>query len=104
MFDGYNFYNNGDRGFSIMPNQTITITKAGLPFGSYYGYKTLGLFQTDEAANKQVVNGNKAKAGDLIYEDINQDGKIDANDRQAIGNPNPRMVFWGQRPPYVPKF
>lgn len=93
VYDGYNFYNNGDQGFSIMPNQTVTITKAGLPFGSFYGYKTLGIFQTDEAASKQLVNGNKASAGDLIFDDVNKDGKIDVNDRQVLGNPNPRAVF-----------
>jgi len=42
LFDGYNYYSNGDAGFSLMSNQNITITKAGLPFGSFYGYKSNG--------------------------------------------------------------
>jgi TonB-linked SusC/RagA family outer membrane protein len=93
--DGYNFYNNGDYGFNTMPNQTITITKAGLPFGSFYGYKVLGIFNNDADAVKQAVNDikNKAHAGDLIYQDINGDGIIDSKDRQVIGNPNPKVVY-----------
>ncbi len=93
--DGYNFYNNGDYGFNMMPNQTITITKAGLPFGSFYGYKVLGIFNNDADAAKQSVNDikNKAHAGDLIYQDTNGDGIINANDRQVIGNPNPKVVY-----------
>jgi TonB-linked SusC/RagA family outer membrane protein len=93
FYDGYNFYNNGDTGFNMMPNQTITITKAGEPFGSFYGYKVQGIFKTDAEAASQKVNGNTAHAGDLIYQDVNGDGKIDANDRQIIGNPNPKMVY-----------
>jgi len=93
--DGWNFYNNGDYGFNMMSNQTITLTKAGLPFGSFYGYKVLGIFTNDADAAKQSVNtpNNKAHAGDLIYQDLNGDGIINANDRQVIGNPNPKMVY-----------
>ncbi len=93
VYDGYNYYNNGDAGFNMMSNQTITITKPGQPFGSFYGYKALGIFQTDAAAAAQKVNGNTAHAGDLQFQDLNGDGKIDANDRQIIGNPNPKMVY-----------
>ncbi len=93
IYDGYNFYNNGDAGFNIMSNQTITETKAGLPFGSFYGYKVLGIFQTDAAAAGQKVNGNVAQAGDLQFQDVNHDGVIDQNDKQVIGNPNPKLIY-----------
>ncbi len=93
VYDGYNFYNNGDVAFNMMSNQTLTITKAGLPFGSFFGYKAVGIFQTDAQAAHQVVNGNTAHAGDLQFQDLNGDGKIDANDRQVIGNPNPALVY-----------
>lgn len=93
FYDGYNYYNNGDAAYNIMSNQNITISKAGLPLGSFYGYKVLGIFQTDQDASKQSVNGNIAHAGDLEYQDLNGDGKIDANDRQVIGNPNPKLGY-----------
>ncbi|NCD68740.1 SusC/RagA family TonB-linked outer membrane protein [Mucilaginibacter agri] len=91
IYDGYNFYSFGDTGFNMMPNQTLTITKAGLPFGSFYGYKALGLFQTDaEAAASPQKN---AHAGDVRFQDLNNDGKITDADRQVIGNPNPKLVY-----------
>ncbi len=93
LYDGYNFYNNGDYSFQMMPNQTITITKKGLPFGSFYGYKVLGIFQTDAEAANQKVNGVQAKAGDLHFADLDGNHEINADDRQVIGNPNPKFVY-----------
>ncbi|EOR95975.1 TonB-dependent receptor [Arcticibacter svalbardensis MN12-7] len=93
LTDGYNYYNNGDVAFQIMPNQTITVTRKGLPFGSFYGYKSLGIFQTDAEASSQLVGGIAAHAGDLHFEDLNNDGTINDLDRQVIGNPNPKLVY-----------
>ena len=93
VYGGYNYYSMGDNGFNMMPNQQLTITKVGLPFGSFYGYKVQGIFKDDATAANQKVNGNTAHAGDLEFQDLNNDGKIDANDRQVIGNPNPKMTY-----------
>ncbi|MDB5112265.1 MAG: TonB-dependent receptor plug [Mucilaginibacter sp.] len=93
VYDSYNYYTNGDAGFNIMSNQRLTISKAGQPFGSFYGYKALGIFQTDAAAASQKVNGQTAHAGDLQFQDLDHSGTIDAADRQIIGNPNPKMVY-----------
>ncbi|HEY2581545.1 MAG TPA: TonB-dependent receptor [Mucilaginibacter sp.] len=93
VYGGYNYYSIGNTSFSQMPNQQLTITKVGLPFGSFYGYKVLGIFTNQAAAQQQVVNGHKADIGDLQYQDINGDGKIDQNDRQVIGNPNPKFTY-----------
>ncbi|MBN9299672.1 MAG: TonB-dependent receptor [Filimonas sp.] len=92
LFDGYNYYSNGDAGFNMMPNQPLTITKAGLPFGSFYGYKVVGMFQTDaEAAASAQPN---AKAGDLKFaHDPKNGATLTADDRQVIGNPNPKLVY-----------
>ncbi|HVB03979.1 MAG TPA: TonB-dependent receptor [Chitinophagaceae bacterium] len=92
LYDGNNFYNNGDAAFSIMSNQNITITKAGLPFGSFYGYKVLGIFKTDaQAAASAQPN---AHAGDLIFAHDPKNGKtLSPADRQVIGNPNPKLVY-----------
>jgi len=93
VYGGYNYYSMGNTSFSQMPNQQLTITKVGLPFGEFYGYKVLGIFSNEADAQKQVVNGHKADIGDLEYQDLNGDGKIDQNDRQPIGNPNPKYVY-----------
>jgi TonB-linked SusC/RagA family outer membrane protein len=92
LFDGYNYYSNGDAGFSVMSNQSITITKAGLPFGSFYGYKVIGMFKTDAEAAASAQPG--AKAGDLIFAHDDKNGKtLSPDDRQVIGNPNPKFVY-----------
>jgi TonB-linked SusC/RagA family outer membrane protein len=93
IFDGYNYYNNGDAAYNISSNQTITETKAGLPFGSFYGYKVIGIFKTDAEAAGQKVNGNVAHAGDLEFQDLDGNGSIDQADKQVIGNPNPKLVY-----------
>lgn len=93
FYDAYNYYNVGDPGFNIMSNQNLTITKAGLPFGSFYGYNVQGIFKTDADAASQIVNGHQAHAGDLIYQDLDKNGVIDANDRTVIGNSNPKVVY-----------
>jgi len=92
LFDGINYYSNGDAGFNVMPNQNITVTKAGLPFGSFYGYKAIGIFQTDADAAASVQT--KAKAGDLIFAHDPKNGNaLTDADKQVIGNPNPKMVY-----------
>jgi hypothetical protein len=76
-----------------MGTAPLTNTKAGLPFGSFYGYKVLGTFKTDADAAGQKVNGKVAHAGDLIFFDKTKDGIINADDREVIGNPNPKLVY-----------
>lgn len=76
---------------------TYTMTEVGKPIGYYFGYKTDGVFQTQEEVTKYVNNGQQvmpnAKAGDLRFVDLNKDGKIDNNDRTMIGNPHPDFTF-----------
>ena len=94
LYDGYNYYNIADASYNIMSQQPLTITKAGLPFGSFYGYKVLGQFKTDAEAAAQTVNGKAAHAGDLIFAHDSKNGKdISPADRQVIGNPNPKLVY-----------
>lgn len=71
--------------------------QVGQPIGFFYGYKTAGVWQTqeqiDEArANGQVVQEN-AKPGDLIW--VNTDGNdvIDEYDRVNLGSPHPHSVI-----------
>ncbi|HWZ16070.1 MAG TPA: TonB-dependent receptor [Mucilaginibacter sp.] len=98
VYGGYNYYSMGDNGFNMMPNQQLTITKVGLPFGSFYGYKVVGIFSDQATAQKQTVNGHKANIGDLQYQNLgttNPDGSytIDNHSLQPIGNPNPKFIY-----------
>jgi hypothetical protein len=58
--------------------------------GIFWGYETTGQFKTMEEINAYPVNidgqGNRTLLpGDLIYKDINGDGKIDQYDVRPIG-------------------
>jgi hypothetical protein len=92
LYDGYNYYNNGNEGYGVMANQPITITKNGLPFGSFYGYKAVGIFKTDaEAAASAQPN---AKAGDIVFaHDPKNGATLSGSDQQVLGNPNPKLVY-----------
>ncbi len=64
------------------------VLKVGEEVGSFYIYKQLGIYQDDsEVPQPQYDVG--IRAGDVKYEDVNGDGKIDVNDRQILGSANP---------------
>lgn len=50
----------------------------GEPVGIFYGYNCLGVDPT---------------TGKLVYEDVNKDGVITAEDRKKIGDPNPDFIY-----------
>ncbi len=75
-------------------DQMQKIIREGLALGSYFGYKTDGLFQSyEEIANSALPIGATVQPGDIRYEDKNDDGVIDDKDRQVLGNAFPRYTF-----------
>lgn len=78
------------------------LTAVGRPAGVFYGYKTAGVFASDEAA-KVGPDGNylryptglsqnayrEFRAGDVHFVDQNGDGWISEADMVEIGDPNP---------------
>jgi TonB-linked SusC/RagA family outer membrane protein len=52
----------------------------GHPMNSELYYKGIGIFR-DQAAIDAYPHWSGARPGDVIFEDVNNDGKIDANDR-----------------------
>ncbi|MCK7556477.1 TonB-dependent receptor [Chitinophaga sedimenti] len=76
---------------------STTILKPGQPFGSFYGYKVIGIYQ-DAAEVAAGPSYDRARVGGLKYRDISgpegkPDGKIDPNDRTIIGNPHPDFLY-----------
>ena len=76
------------------------IIRIGEPFRAYFGYKTIGIFQTaaEVAAAPVQFGSSRVGPGDLRYEDFSgpngvPDNKIDAFDRQVIGNPIPEWLY-----------
>lgn len=58
------------------------IIRVGEPVGSFYGYKRLGTWGTDEAEEAAKYN---LRPGDLKLWDRNNDGQINDMDRLIIG-------------------
>ena len=78
-----------------------TLTDNGQPIGSFYVLKADGVFHNQAELATYVtkngtpitINGQAPALGDLRYEDINGDGKIDANDRVFAGSYQPKFTF-----------
>lgn len=75
----------------------ISRTAVGQPYGAFYGFKPMGIFQTPEEVDAYVKDGTKiqpdAKPGDFRWADISGDGKIDQADRTFIGDPTPDWSY-----------
>lgn len=75
------------------PDQLYLI-REGYSFRELYGYKAVGIYQTDQEAQEHMfANGFKPKAGNLKFEDVNKDGKLGFEDKQALGNTVPKLTF-----------
>jgi TonB-dependent starch-binding outer membrane protein SusC len=71
----------------------LTRTEAGYPIGSFYLYKMLGIFQTQEEIDKSPFQTLDTRAGDVKFADLNGDNKIDDKDREHAGNPFPDFTY-----------
>jgi TonB-linked SusC/RagA family outer membrane protein len=78
-------------------------TQEGSPVGVFYGYKTNGVFASEDqakASGLHMVSDTGAEtafeAGDMIFANLDGDAKniIDENDMTVIGDPNPD--FYGR--------
>lgn len=80
-------------------NGNITRTVAGQPIQSFYGYVVDGIFQSQDDVNKspvQIPGTNPAKStapGDIKFKDLNNDGKITAQDRTFLGTYIPKFTY-----------
>ncbi|WP_343707172.1 TonB-dependent receptor [Flavobacterium sp.] len=91
--------NGVDQFFPVVPNgsllqqQPVTV-KVGLPLGTFWGYRTNGIFQTQEEVNTQPKINSLAntKVGDRKYVDTNGDGVITALDKGNLGSSQPKFV------------
>jgi len=84
---------------------TFSETYIGQPVGEFYGYKSLGIFQSQgqiDALNAAAVAKHGAgsvyqhpntQPGDRYFADTNGDGIVDANDQISLGSPLPK--FYG---------
>ena len=94
------------------PNETYSIDayRINVITDDIWGYKTVGLAKTDEEMTAHLATmpngaqnaiGTNWKAGDIMYADLNGDGKISAGarteadhgDLMVIGNKKPRFMY-----------
>jgi len=84
-------------GVSVGTGWTATAFELGYPLWFFRGYKTDGIFQTQEQINTYVADNNivdyAPKPGDPIVVDVNKDGRISPNDHTFIGSPHPDFVY-----------
>lgn len=112
---GYNIsFNLSDAHTKILeyPNNTGTITDyySGKDMNEIWGYETIGIAKTQEEMDAHLASlpnggqdaiGKDWAAGDIMYRDLNGDGKIDSGssthndkgDLKVIGNSTPRYMF-----------
>lgn len=56
----------------------------------FYDYKKIGIWQTDQA---DIAESYEDNVGEIRIEDINNDGQINADDRQILGSAVPDFVL-----------
>ncbi len=86
-------------GAGIGTGWTATSSTVGEPFWYFTGYKTDGIFQTQDEINAYVakngLTGYAPKPGDPIVIDVNGDKQISPGDMTKIGNPHPKFFYGG---------
>ena len=78
--------------YGVFRSMETSLLKRGEPFGSFYGYQAIGIYQNDEDVQNSA-SYDDARPGGLKYADLNGDGVIDPEDRTIIGNPHPDFVY-----------
>jgi TonB-linked SusC/RagA family outer membrane protein len=76
----------------------ISLTRAGLPIASFFGYVVEGVLKNDAEAAAATQIPGYTRAGVFKFKDVSgpdgvPDGKINASDRTVIGNPHPDFTY-----------
>lgn len=81
-------------------DQEVTRTYEGSAYGTFYGWKTNGLYQTQAEidADPNLANDPRRSQGlihpgDVRFVDLNKDGTIDNKDRTILGSPQPKVTY-----------
>jgi len=84
-----------DAPIDINVSSMTSRTAVGKPIGMYYGYIVDGVIMSQAELNSKAYPvWPGSEAGDPRVRDVNNDGKIDSNDRTYLGNYQPNFQ-WG---------
>lgn len=98
----------GDNNAPITPTDGINRTEEGHSIAQLWGYKAVGIFQTQEQVDEYNARAQaagmpwywkeKTGVGDLIFSDVNREtgehqGYVNADCQDFIGNPWPKMTY-----------
>lgn len=89
---------------------SLNLYRAGQRLGDIWGYETIGIAKSNEEMDAHLATlgedgqnglGSQWQAGDIMYRDLDGNGKIDggagresdSGDRRVIGNSTPRYSF-----------
>jgi hypothetical protein len=70
----------------------VALIKVGEALNSFYGYKTNGIWQSQEEITASKTR-DPVKPGDVRYVDINGDNTVNANDRVVLGKSFPSVMM-----------
>jgi hypothetical protein len=82
---------------------SATQTTVGQPIGSFWVFRTNGIFQNQSEINT-YPHINTAAPGDLKIVDVNNDGVIDNLDREYVGSYQPKFYYGFNASVNVKKF
>jgi TonB-linked SusC/RagA family outer membrane protein len=75
---------------SPFPSGFASWTQQGYPIGSFYGYKAIGIFNSQAQIAKAPTQFQGTSPGDIQFADLNHDGAITSSDQTILGNANPK--------------
>ncbi len=81
-------------------NGAIYLTRSvvGMPVSQFYGYEYQGLYRTTADVSSHATETSLGitsdnALGNIMYKDLNGDGKIDASDETYLGSPIPDFTY-----------
>ena len=85
--EGYDYFDAGGSRIGSFNRNSV-----GYSMGQFWGYNVLGLFQSQGDVDAAATQDGAAP-GSFQYDDIDDSGAIDPDDRMFIGNPNPDFTY-----------
>ncbi|MBU2947361.1 TonB-dependent receptor [Zobellia uliginosa] len=96
---GFNFSYAKNKLIQTFENEStlndLNRSRTGRSLDTHFGLRALGLFQSQEEIDGAATQFGTLQPGDIRYEDINEDGKIDNEDEVVIGNPSYPQIIYG---------